>query len=131
MVLVLVLLCGLFLAYANGANDNFKGVATLYGSGTTTYKKALVWATLTTAIGSLTAVFLAKSLIVAFSGKGLLATLLGMLPGTFVYTSLGSAGRHLSFSEPTTWLKIQVWGPFVLVILLSLIPKMIQRRNHK
>lgn len=60
-----------------------------------------------------------------------LATLLGMLPGTFVYTSLGSAGRHVNFSDPATWLQIQVWGPFVLVILLSLIPKMIQRGNDK
>lgn len=42
MSLILGLLCGLFLAFGNGANDNFKGVATLYGSGTTTYKKALV-----------------------------------------------------------------------------------------
>ena len=42
MVPILVILISLFLAYANGANDNFKGVATLYGSGTTTYKKALV-----------------------------------------------------------------------------------------
>ena len=66
-----VLLIGIFLAYANGANDNFKGVATLYGSGTTTYKKALAWATITTLLGSLTAVLLAKGLIVAFSGKGL------------------------------------------------------------
>lgn len=59
------------------------------------------------------------------------ATLLGMLPGTFVYTSLGSAGRHLSFSDPATWLQVQVWGPFVLVIFLSLIPKLIQRGNDK
>ena len=29
MTLVLLFAAGLFLAYANGANDNFKGVATL------------------------------------------------------------------------------------------------------
>jgi len=56
-----------------------------------------------------------------------LATLLGMLPGTFVYTSLGSTGRHLSFSDPLTWLQIQVWGPFVLVIVLSLLPKVLKK----
>ena len=56
-----------------------------------------------------------------------LATLLGMLPGTFVYTSLGSTGRHLSFSDPSTWLQIQVWGPFVLVIVLSLLPKVLKK----
>ena len=58
----------------------------------------------------------------------MLATLLGMLPGTFVYTSLGSAGRHLDFFDPSTWLQIQVLGPFVLVILLSIIPKFFKKR---
>lgn len=56
------------------------------------------------------------------------ATLLGMLPGTFVYTSLGSAGRHFSFSDPATWLQIRVWGPFLLVLLLSLLPKVLKKR---
>jgi inorganic phosphate transporter, PiT family len=31
----------LFVAYANGANDNFKGVATLFGSGVAGYRTAL------------------------------------------------------------------------------------------
>lgn len=31
----------LLLAYTNGANDNFKGVATLYGSGTLGYRSAI------------------------------------------------------------------------------------------
>jgi len=35
-----IFLTTLFLAYANGANDNFKGVATLFGSKTLGYKKA-------------------------------------------------------------------------------------------
>jgi PiT family inorganic phosphate transporter len=59
-----------FLAYANGANDNFKGVATLFGSRTVGYRPALLWATVTTGLGSVTALLLAKKLIVAFSGKG-------------------------------------------------------------
>lgn len=62
---------GLFLAYANGANDNFKGVATLFGSGTTGYRSAIVWGTATTALGSLAALVLARGLLAAFSGKGL------------------------------------------------------------
>ena len=61
----------LFLAFANGANDNFKGVATLLGSRTAQYKTALLWATLTTFLGSLTALFLAQELLINFSGKGL------------------------------------------------------------
>ncbi len=62
---------GLLLAFANGANDNFKGVATLFGSGTTSYRRALVWATATTVLGSLAALVLARGLLAAFSGKGL------------------------------------------------------------
>ncbi|WP_445366632.1 anion permease [Methylomonas sp. BW4-1] len=60
-----------FLAYANGANDNFKGVASLFGSGTANFRQALTWATLTTFAGSITALFLAQTLLVKFSGKGL------------------------------------------------------------
>jgi len=42
MLLAAILVAVLFLAFANGANDNFKGVATLFGSGTARYRKALV-----------------------------------------------------------------------------------------
>lgn len=61
----------LFLAYANGANDNFKGVATLYGSGTLTYRQALALATAGQIAGSAASVVLADGLVKAFSGKGL------------------------------------------------------------
>ncbi len=71
MMLALIAVAGLALAYANGANDNFKGVATLYGSGTLAYRSALIWATLTTLSGSLAALLLARGLLAAFSGKGL------------------------------------------------------------
>ena len=71
MVTVLAAVFGLFLAYANGANDNFKGVATLFGSATADYRRALLWATVTTFAGSLAAVTLAGSLVIAFTGKGL------------------------------------------------------------
>jgi phosphate/sulfate permease len=60
-----------FLAYANGANDNFKGVATLFGSKTTNYKVAIWWATATTFAGSLCSIILADALLKSFSGKGL------------------------------------------------------------
>jgi PiT family inorganic phosphate transporter len=69
--LVLLFLATLFLAYSNGANDNFKGVATLFGSQTTNYKTAIAWATITTFAGSLCSVFLASALVKSFSGKGL------------------------------------------------------------
>lgn len=61
----------LFLAYSNGANDNFKGVATLFGSGAATFRGALGWATITTLAGSLVALILAEELLATFSGKGL------------------------------------------------------------
>ncbi len=69
--LAAILIFGLFLAWANGANDNFKGVATLYGSKTATYKTALIWTTAATLLGSLTALFFAQELIIVFKGKGL------------------------------------------------------------
>src|SRR5919106_2975270 len=71
MLIGILILAGLSLAYANGANDNFKGVATLFGSGTTDYRRALAWATATTFLGSLAAVLLAGKLLKNFSGKGL------------------------------------------------------------
>ena len=40
-MLILLFLSTLFLGYFNGANDNFKGVAALYGSGITSYLRAL------------------------------------------------------------------------------------------
>ncbi len=71
MTWIIILIAVACLAYANGANDNFKGVATLFGSGTTNYRGALTWATITTFLGSMTAVFLAGVLLKNFSGKGL------------------------------------------------------------
>ena len=72
-MLALIAFVGLLLAYANGANDNFKGVATLFGSGTADYRRALIWATITTALGSVTALVLARGLLQSFTGKGLVS----------------------------------------------------------
>jgi PiT family inorganic phosphate transporter len=80
-----------FLAYANGANDNFKGVASLFGSGTANFRQALSWATLATFAGSITALFLAQTLLVKFSGKGLAPDeLIHTLP--FMIAVAGGAG---------------------------------------
>lgn len=67
-----VLLGALWLAWSNGANDNFKGVATLYGSGALSYRGALALATAATLAGSLVSVWLAQSLVQTFSGNGLI-----------------------------------------------------------
>ena len=61
----------LLLTYFNGANDNFKGVATLWGSETLDYKTALLLATIATFAGSVCSYFFAETLIKNFSGKGL------------------------------------------------------------
>jgi len=71
ITLTLLVLATLFLAYSNGANDNFKGVATLFGSGTTSYRSAITWATISTFAGSITSFFLAETLLKNFSGRGL------------------------------------------------------------
>ncbi len=91
--IILVFLSGavFWLAYSNGANDNFKGVVTLYGSSTTSYRKALVWATLTTAAGSLVSVTAAGKLLVVFSGKGLVPESLLGTPLLLIAVSLASA----------------------------------------
>ena len=66
-----LLIAVLFLTYSNGANDNFKGVATLWGSGTLNYRTALILATIATFTGSICSYFFAETLIKSFSGKGL------------------------------------------------------------
>lgn len=89
MILILVIAV-FFLAYANGANDNFKGVATLFGSGTTSYRSAISWATITTLLGSLSAIFLASTLVKNFSGKGLVPDALIQSPEFAVSIALGA-----------------------------------------
>lgn len=93
MIIAVILFAVLCLAYSNGANDNFKGVATLLGSGTTDYRSALTWATVTTLLGSLTAVFLAGTLLKSFTGKGLVDA---GLAGTAEYGAAVALGAGLT-----------------------------------
>ncbi|MBT6154884.1 MAG: inorganic phosphate transporter [Planctomycetaceae bacterium] len=141
MYVFAILLTGLLLAYANGANDNFKGVATLFGSGTTDRKRALLWATLTTLLGSLCAIWLAGELLQRFSGKGiipneltanpvfataiavgagltvLLATRLGM-PVSTTHALVGAlTGAALASTAPIAWPTLLV--KFFVPLLLS------------
>lgn len=91
MVVILLLLATLFLAYANGANDNFKGVATLYGANVATYRRALFIATIATFAGCVTSVFVAEALVQAFSGKGLVPDSIATSP-IFVLAVATGAG---------------------------------------
>lgn len=98
---IALLAVALFLAYSNGANDNIKGVATLVGCGTAGYRSALVLATAATLAGALCSLALARGLLKAFSGKGLvpdavaasepflLAVALGAGLTVFLATQLG------------------------------------------
>lgn len=71
MLIVFLLLAALALAYANGANDNFKATATLYGTGNLAYGPARRLATVAQVAGSLASVVWAEALLRTFGGKGL------------------------------------------------------------
>lgn len=86
----LVLATVLLLAFANGANDNFKGVATIYGSGTAGYRTALVWATVTTLAGAMLSFWLASDLVKVFSGEGIVDAETAALPSFPLVVSLAA-----------------------------------------
>lgn len=107
MVFLLLLAAALFVAFANGANDNFKGVATIYGSGTAGYKTSITWATITTFAGSVTSIFLAQALLKKFSGRGLVPDALTGSEFFLVAVALGAGltvilATRLGFPISTT-----------------------------
>lgn len=69
--MVLLFLTGLglvlVLAYANGANDVSKAVATLPGSEVTTYRTAMLWGTIWTMLGAVIAAFWATAMLQTFT----------------------------------------------------------------
>ncbi len=88
--LSLLIIATCFLAYANGANDNFKGVATLFGSGAGSYRNAIGWATVTAFAGSVCSIFLAEKLLKSFSGKGLVPDAVALSPEFLLAVSVGA-----------------------------------------
>ncbi|MFQ5631293.1 MAG: anion permease [bacterium] len=88
--ILFLFLATIFLAYSNDANDNFKGVATLFGSDTTDYRKALGWATITTFLGSVCSVFFAQALLRHFTGKGLVPDVVTGSPEFATAVALGA-----------------------------------------
>ena len=91
----LLVLATLFVAYANGANDNFKGVATLFGSDTVSYRSAITLATITTFAGALCSVYFAEALVQAFSGKGLVPAAVAASPGFLLSVAAGAGATVL------------------------------------
>jgi inorganic phosphate transporter, PiT family len=81
----------LFLAFNNGANDNFKGFATVWGSETLGYKQALILATLATLAGSLASWFLADTLVQQFSGRGLVPNAVASTPSFILSVASAAA----------------------------------------
>lgn len=69
LVIIYVIVLAALLSYANGANDNSKGVATLVGFGAATPRQALIWATVTTAIGAGFSFWVAGGMIEAFKAR--------------------------------------------------------------
>jgi len=90
-----LVLAVLALAFANGANDNFKGVATLHGCGRLGFKSALTYATVTTLAGSFAALLLGTHLVATFSGKGLVPNELVGEPSFVLAVATGAAATVL------------------------------------
>jgi PiT family inorganic phosphate transporter len=94
------------VAYANGANDVSKGIATLVGSGVADYRRAIAWGTGCTVVGALLSVGTGAALADTFS-KGLLtsaggvtfAFAIGVIVGTAAWVALAT---RLSLPVSTT-----------------------------
>ncbi len=91
LVMPLGLAAMLGLAYANGANDVSKGIATLVGAGVTDYRRALLWGTLWTGVGAVASAFAARELVATFSA-GLLANGARFGPQAAIAVLLGTIG---------------------------------------
>jgi PiT family inorganic phosphate transporter len=96
LLLVLVAL----LAYANGSNDNSKGVATLVGYGAATPRRALLYAALTTAIGGAVSFLYSGGLLQSFS-TGLFSKSTGRLDTAFFISVLIGAFGWVIFATFT------------------------------
>lgn len=104
---LLVVAVGVFLAYANGANDVSKGIATLVGSGVTDYRRAIAWGTMWTAVGGVLGAVFGGAMLATFGNEFLapgttptFAAALAALIGAAAWVLLGDRGpghdgRHL------------------------------------
>lgn len=90
VLIALSILIGL-LSFANGANDNCKGVATLVGFGAAKPRQALIWAAFTTALGAVVSFWLADALVNKFS-KELFAEGVAIDNALFVAALFGAFG---------------------------------------
>lgn len=96
-VILIVAVCG--VAYTNGANANFKGVASLYGSGTTSRWTATLLGTAATFAGSVTALVVAhyvvSGILKAFGGRDIVPDELAKSQDFLAAVALGGAATSL------------------------------------
>jgi PiT family inorganic phosphate transporter len=95
LLIVLVVLGAGALAFANGANDNAKGVATLIGAGRLGPRSAIRYGTAMTLLGSAVALPLAGGLLARFGGKGIVAPELARLPAFALVVAAAAAATVL------------------------------------
>lgn len=88
----------LALAYANGANDVSKAIATLVGSGVTSYRTAILWGTVWTMVGAGSSAFVASAMVKTFS-SGLLQSAVGSPPALALSVLIGAMGWVLFASR--------------------------------
>ena len=87
----LLIIAALCIAFSNGANDNFKGFATVWGANTLSYRQALFLATAATVAGSIASLILAEELVQHFSGKGLVPDIVASTPLFILSVATGAA----------------------------------------
>ena len=87
----LLITAAVCIAFSNGANDNFKGFATIWGTNTLNYHQALFLATTATITGSIASLILAEELIQHFSGKGLVPDIVASTPLFILSVATGAA----------------------------------------
>lgn len=95
MLALVVAAAVVFVAATNGANANFKGVASLYGSGTLSLRAARALGTATTFGGALAAALLARGLLATFSGRGIVDDGVAATPMFAAAVAIGAAGTSL------------------------------------
>jgi PiT family inorganic phosphate transporter len=91
---------GFLLAWANGANDVSKSVATLVGGGAARDRTAVVWGAFWTGAGASAAVVVAQAMVSTF-GRGLLEPGVGSTVAAALATTL-AAGLWVSLATRTS-----------------------------
>lgn len=102
-----LIFAALAVAFANGANDVFKGFATVWGSATASYRLSLALAVAATIAGGVASIILANGLVGHFSGKGLVPDAVAMDPSFALSAAIGVsatilAATRLGFPVSTT-----------------------------